>query len=95
MSLYGSRYNIAFGKNDMFMSSFCYSSKFTGNKTRDVSQMFLDQKTIVKKLQKLMLDVKDLETKMFFSKIISYIQQNSSLPNNLLRPRNGNIVRKD
>ena len=38
--------------------------------------MFLDKKTIVKKLQALMLDVKDLETKMFISKTISWIEFN-------------------
>lgn len=56
--------------------------------------MFLDQKTIVRKLQKLMLDVKDLETKMFISRTISYIQQGPSLTSNFFRPRDVNVGRK-
>jgi hypothetical protein len=35
--------------------------------------MFMDKKTIIKRLQKLMLDVKDLETKRFISRTISFI----------------------
>jgi len=38
----------------------------------------LDKKTIVKRMQKLMLDVKDLDTKMFISKTISFLEQNLS-----------------
>ena len=41
-----------------------------------MSEIFLNKKTIVKRMQKLMLDVKDLDTKMFISKTISYLDQN-------------------
>lgn len=40
--------------------------------------MFMDKKAIIKRLQKLMLDVKDLETKRFISRTISFIDSQES-----------------
>lgn len=40
-----------------------------------MSDIFLDKKTVNRKLQKLMLDVKDLDSKMFLSKMISYLDE--------------------
>lgn len=35
--------------------------------------MFLEKKSMTRKLQNLMLEVKDLDSKMFLSKMVSYI----------------------
>lgn len=45
------------------------------SKSKEANDIFMDKKTITKRLQKLMFEVKDLDTKMFLSKMISYIDQ--------------------
>lgn len=42
-------------------------------KSKDVSDMFLDKKSMTRKLQKLMLEVRELDSKMFLSQMVSYL----------------------
>lgn len=56
MSLYSSSYSKPMHSHQY--STTCTQSYF--NKHKQMGEIFLDKKTIIKKMQKIMLDVKDL-----------------------------------
>jgi hypothetical protein len=95
MSTYTSRKSIPSCSNPLTSSKY-RSSNYGFNKNKAVEHMFLDKKTIVKRLQKLMLDVKDLDTKMFVSKTISYIEQNPCITTtDIIKVRDPNLHGND